>query len=61
MRPDEPKSFDPHEPLDLEDGPRLEQLAERLSATPAEIAEAVEQVGPHPQAVAIFLGEGGAL
>jgi hypothetical protein len=53
---DQPRSFDPHEPIDLGDEARVHDLAERLDATPAELTEAVEKVGAQPVAVAIYLG-----
>ncbi len=56
MRPDEPKSFDPHRPIDLGDAHQVTALADRFGATHEELAEAVEKVGPQPVAVAIFLG-----
>lgn len=56
MRPDEPKNFDPHEPIDLADEAKVKQVTEALDATHEELAEAIEKVGPQPVAVAIFLG-----
>lgn len=56
MRPDEPNTFDPHEPIDLADAAKLKQVSEALDATHEELVEAVEKVGPQPIAVAIFLG-----
>lgn len=56
MRPDEPKSFDPHQPIDLADQRQVTALSDRFGATHEELAEAVEKVGPQPVAVAIFLG-----
>ena len=56
MRPDEPKTFDPHEPIDLSSEGKVAEMSEKLDATPQELAEAVVKVGPQPVAVAIFLG-----
>ena len=56
MRPDEPKNFDPHEPIDLADAAQVKQVTEALDATHEELAEAIEKFGPQPVAVAIFLG-----
>ena len=56
MRPDEPKNFDPHEPIDLDDKAQVELLSKALEATEDELADAVAKVGPKPVAVAIFLG-----
>ena len=56
MRPDEPKIFDPHEPIDLSNEGKVAEMIEKLDTTPEELAEAVEKVGPQPVAVAIFLG-----
>jgi len=62
MRPDEPKVFDPHEPIDLADEVKVKQVTKALNATPEELAEAVEKVGPKPPiAVAIYLGRGEAI
>ena len=58
MRPLEEKSFDPHDPIDLDDGRRVSELASRLQVTPDDIAEAVVEVGPNPTAVAIYLLRG---
>jgi hypothetical protein len=52
----EPRSFDPHEPIDLADEVRVQDLTEALDATPQELTEAVEKVGPQPVAGAIYLG-----
>jgi hypothetical protein len=56
MRPDEPSTFDPHEPIDLSSAVKVAEMSEKLDATPQELAEAIEKVGPQPVAVAIFLG-----
>lgn len=56
MRPDEPNTFDPHEPIDLADEAKVKQLAEALDATAEELTQAVEKVGPKPVALAIYLG-----
>ena len=62
MRPQEDRAFeDPHRPIDLRDAAEVAYLMDRLGATPAELAEAVNTVGPNRTAVAIFLGESGAL
>ena len=61
MRPDEPKNFDPHEPIDLADAAQVKQVARALDATHEELAEAIEKVGPQPVAVAIFLGRSDAI
>lgn len=56
MRPDEPKNFDPHEPIDLADAAQVKQVTEALDATHEELAEAIDKVGSQPVAVAIYLG-----
>lgn len=56
MRPAEPITFDPHEPIDLADAAKVKQFTEALDATEDELMQAVEKVGPLPRAVAIFLG-----
>jgi hypothetical protein len=61
MRPDEPKLFDPHEPIDLSDEGKVAEMIEKLDATAEELAEAVEKVGPQALAVAIFLGRADAI
>lgn len=58
MPDSEPKSFDPHEAVRLDDPQQMQALSEALDATPEEISQAVEKVGDHPRAVAIFLGKG---
>lgn len=61
MAANETKSFDPHERVDLTNSDQLKTLGKALDATPEEIGDAVEKVGDHPRAVAIFLGKGAAL
>lgn len=61
MRPDEPKNFDPHEPIDLADEAQVKQVTEALDATEEELADAVDKVGTGPVAVAIFLGRPNAV
>jgi hypothetical protein len=61
MRPDPDRSFDPPSVIDLKDQRQVDYWADRLQATPDEITEAVENVGPHRTAVAIWLGRGDAV
>ncbi|KQW67014.1 hypothetical protein ASE17_19660 [Phenylobacterium sp. Root77] len=61
MRPDEPKSFDPHEPIDLRNPAKVREMTEKLDCSEDDLVEAVERVGPQPVAVAIFLGRSNAL
>lgn len=61
MRPDEDRSFEPPIVIDLEDTRQVSYWADRLQATPDEISEAVQNVGPNRTAVAIWLGRGDAL
>lgn len=61
MRPDEPKTFDPHEPIDLTNEAKVSEMTRKLDCSPSELAEAVQKVGPQPVAVAIFLGRPDAL
>jgi hypothetical protein len=56
MRPDEPKNFDPHEPIDLSNEGKMAEMTEKLEVSRDELTQAVERVGPQPVAVAIFLG-----
>lgn len=56
MRPDEPKIIDPHEPIDLSNPAKVEQVSKALDATEDELTAAVEKVGSHPVAVALYLG-----
>ncbi|MBA4011018.1 MAG: hypothetical protein C0481_04055 [Phenylobacterium sp.] len=56
MRPDEPKTFDPHDPIDLANPTKVREITEKLDCSEAELADAVDQVGPHPVAVALKLG-----
>lgn len=56
MRPDEPKTFDPHEPIDLGNPAKIREMTERLDCSEQELVDAVEQVGAHPVAVALKLG-----
>ena len=56
MRPDEPKTFDPHEPIDLADEGKMAEMIEKLEVSRDELTQAVETVGSQPVAVAIFLG-----
>jgi hypothetical protein len=58
MRPEKQKAFDPHKLIDVDDEKQLRQVGAMLDASPEEISEAVEKVGPQPVAVAIFLGRG---
>lgn len=57
MRPDEPKTFDPHEPIDLANPDKVREITEKLDCSEQELADAVDQVGPHPVAVALKLGK----
>lgn len=61
MRPDEDRSFEPPAVIDLEDSRQVNYWADRLQATPDEISEAVQNVGPNRTAVAIWLGRGDAV
>jgi hypothetical protein len=67
MRPTEGRTFinnqvfDEHRPIDLDDDAQVRYWAERLQATPAEIAQAIQNVGPNTTAVAIWLGSAGAV
>ena len=56
MRPEEPRSFDGPGHINLDDPEEVRYWAERLEATPEEIAEAVERVGPNRTAVGLYLG-----
>lgn len=56
MRPDEPKTFDPHEPIDLSNEAKVAEMLAKLECTPEDLQAAVDTVGPQPVAVAIFLG-----
>lgn len=56
MRPDEPKTFDPHEPIDLSNELKVREMTEKLDCTTEDLTAAVEQVGTQPVAVALFLG-----
>ena len=55
MRPDEPKTIDPHEPIDLSNEAKVSELTEKLECSEEELAAAVEKVGDNPIAVAIFM------
>lgn len=55
MRPQEPRTIDPHELIDPADEAKIKALAEQLEVTPADIVDAVDKVGAHPVALAIFL------
>jgi hypothetical protein len=64
--PEETKSFDPanadgHEEIDPRDHHQLQYWAGRLGATPEELMEAVQTVGPNSTAVAIWLGSADAV
>lgn len=48
MRPDEPKSFDPHEPIDLRNPAKVREMTEKLDCSEDDLVEAVERVGPQP-------------
>ncbi|CAN7607057.1 DUF3606 domain-containing protein [Phenylobacterium sp. LjRoot164] len=61
MRPDEPKSFDPHEAIDLTNPAKVREMTDKLDCSEEDLADAVGQVGPQPVAVAIFLGRLDAL
>ena len=56
MRPDEPKTFDPHEPIDLANPEKVREITEKLDCSAEELADAVDQVGSNPVAVALILG-----
>ena len=55
MLPAEEQKFDPHAPIDPADEEQLKVMAAALDATPDEVKEAVEKVGPNPTAVSIWL------
>ena len=61
MRPDEPNTFDPHEPIDLANPEKVREMTEKLDCSEADLVDAVAQVGPHPVAVALRLGRPDAL
>jgi Protein of unknown function (DUF3606) len=61
MRPDEPNTFDTHEPIDLSNEAKVSEMTEKLDCSQEELTAAVEKVGPQPVAVAIFLGKPDAL
>lgn len=61
MRPDEPRTFDPHEPIDLSNEAKVREMTQKLDCSEKELAEAVKKVGAQPVAVAIFLGKPDAL
>lgn len=61
MRPDEPKTFDPHEHIDLFDEGKVAEMIEKLDVSRDELIEAVEKVGSQPVAVALFLGRADAI
>ncbi len=55
MRPDEPKTIDPHEPIDLSNEAKVSEVTEKLECSEEDLAAAVEKVGDNPIAVAIYL------
>jgi len=57
MRPQEERSFDGPGQINLDDPDEVRYWAERLEATPEELAEAVEKVGANRTAVGLYLGE----
>ena len=57
MRPHEQRSFDGPGDINLEDPEEVRYWAERLEATPEELAEAVQKVGTNRTAVGLYLGE----
>jgi hypothetical protein len=57
MRPQEPRSFEGPGDIDLGNPDEVRYWADRLEATPEEIAEAVEKVGANRTAVGLYLGE----
>jgi hypothetical protein len=59
MRPDEPKTFDRHEPIDLANPDKVREITEKLDCSEQELADTVDQVGAHPVAVALKLGRPG--
>jgi len=61
MRREDERSFQPPPIIDLSDPRHVAYWADRLQATPDEITEAVENVGPNRTAVAIWLGRGDAV
>lgn len=56
MRPEETRAFAEAKEIQLEDEDAVRYWAERLRATPDEIAEAVGKVGRNRTAVEIYLG-----
>jgi hypothetical protein len=61
MRPDEQRSFEDSREINLDDQEALRFWAERMEATPEELAEAVHKVGANRTAVGIYLGSPNAL
>ncbi|HEY8618137.1 DUF3606 domain-containing protein [Phenylobacterium sp.] len=57
MRPNEERSFDGPGDIDLGDAEEVRYWAERLEASPEELADAVEKVGPNRTAVGLYLGQ----
>jgi hypothetical protein len=55
MRPDEVRSFDSPALIDVADEAQLRAVAEQLDASPEDVAEAVERVGPNLTAVELWL------
>lgn len=56
MRPDdEPNAIDPHEPIDLSNREKVREVTSKLNCSEDELAAAVDKVGDHPVAVAIYL------
>lgn len=61
MRPNEPRTFDPHEHIDLANEAKVAEMTRKLDCSAEELAQAVETVGAQPVAVAIYLGRPDAL
>lgn len=55
MRPGEERSFDAPARIDVRDPDAVRRWAERYSVDPRDITQAVEQVGPNPTAVELWL------
>jgi hypothetical protein len=57
MRPEEQRAFNGPGHIDLDDPDDVRYWSERLEATPEELHEAVQKVGPNRTAVGLYLGE----
>jgi hypothetical protein len=56
MRPaDQPNAIDPHEPIDLSNAAKVDEITKKLECSEDELAAAVDKVGDHPVAIALYL------